>query len=627
MKRKLIATLLVLGLMLTFVPMTIFSTSADAWYDAAATDLYVYNETEMMAFGQAIADGKTFEGQTVHIMADIDLGWRNIDPSKPGGTENQPNQVEGQVWPLNTATGKTFSGMIDGHGHTVKGINVSHGSATLKGVFGSYLTPVENFTVGVKNLTITDSFVCGAGESGGLFGRVKTGANDTAKVAFENLLLDIDVYANGRMAGVLAGTCYARSATVSNVVVRGVLNAAGSVNGTTYYNVYAGGFFGTVLPSDTTYKSTVTIQHSVYEGTLTTSYTSATWDWLGMGGFIGVVGGGTNLGGAVTIENCAFYGAIEAKGNAAQQVGGFIGKTMGGCTSVINATNLVACGYMSTLTTNSIGNSGIILGILASNATFNLTNAVGRIKAIDANHKAITTNGVGTVPCASNKTDRWWSIQNAVEGPDMFAEPAQSSLVYTYKSGAEAFNLNDTFVATTGSKPLPMGVVNFYADQFEGVGANSATYAYGKQATEVDENGKFEIRVIGLLKDVGERNENGEITSSYNYEGVGLDIVAIRKDGTVVKYADKNDILDGASDVTQNIYTSLMAGGEVVETKDLEDAAAKNYKYFFTVCLSDVSADSGILTLVVRSFHEVDGARVYDDTRVINFNTAADVLA
>ena len=47
-----------------------------------------------------------------------------------------------------------------------------------------------------------------------------------------------------------------------------------------------------------------------------------------------------------------------------------------------------------------------------------------------------------------------------------------------------------------------------------------------------------------------------------------------------------------------------------------------NYKYLFTVGVEGIKADGGMITLVVRSFHEVDGVRTYDDTRVINYDPA-----
>ena len=185
MKRKLIATLLVLGLMLSFVPMTILSASAQDTWGTEGDQLYVTTATDLLAFVQAIVDGNTFSGKTINIMDDID--------------------VTGQAWPTSGVQGTAFSGMIDGQNHTLTGI-VLNGGGTYQAIFGAYLVPVEGFVTGVKNLTIEDSSVNGTQLAGGLFGQINNKNGDVAgEVLFENLDLDIDVKASDVYTGAIAG--------------------------------------------------------------------------------------------------------------------------------------------------------------------------------------------------------------------------------------------------------------------------------------------------------------------------------------------------------------------------------------------------------------------------------------
>ena len=69
---------------------------------------------------------------------------------------------------------------------------------------------------------------------------------------------------------------------------------------------------------------------------------------------------------------------------------------------------------------------------------------------------------------------------------------------------------------------------------------------------------------------------------------------------------------------TDKVYTAVEAAGETVTASEMD----ANYKYLFTYAVEGIQEDGGMITLVVRSFHEVDGVRTYDDTRVINYDPA-----
>ena len=603
MKRKLIATLLVLGLMLAFVPMTIFSTSAENTWSTDGDQLYVTTADDLLAFATALAGGNTFSGKTINIMADID--------------------VTGETWPTQ-GKDANFSGMIDGHGHTLTGIK-STSTSNYEGIFGGYLIPVSTFVTGVKNLTVKDSSVSGDLGTGGLFGQINN--NDVAgSVVLDNLDLDIDVTGTSSYTGGIAGVSRADSMTISNSIVRGnisgttivggmigwqmdkaltVANSVVSADITTSARI-VGGFFGQLRERAGGQGASTVVDGCVFDGTVKMTLKVTDWNGSQVGGFAGLVGDGTASAprpASLTIKNSAFYGALEATtATVITKWGGFVGETKASTASVVKVENILVCGYMSGVSNVSAGNNGPILGWLNPGGTYNATNVAGAVRAIDSNHKALVSTSVGQNPVSGTPTDRTYSTTNACVGPDMFANPGQSSLAFKYSSGTVAFDLSSTFVATTATKPLPMGVVNFYADQMGIDKTGAVTDAYGYQTkTEGDTTS---IRLIGLLK--AEENLPA-------FESVGLEVVAIRKNGATVKSV--NNANEAATD---KVYTALMANDQTVKASDMNE----NYKYLFTVAVEGIQENGGMITLVVRSFHVVDGVRTYDDTRVINYDPA-----
>ncbi len=604
MKRKLIATLLVMGLMLTFVPMTIFSTSAEDTWSTEGDQLYVTTKADLLAFATAIAGGNTFSGKTINIMADID--------------------VTGETWPLQGKTSTVFSGMIDGNGHTLSGIK-STSTGNYQALFANYLVPVSTFVTGVKNLTVKNSSVSGGTPTGGMFAQINGKSGDVAgKVLFDNLDLDIDVSATGTYAGGIAGISRSDEMTISNCIVRSSISSSSTIVGgifgwqmdkkltvansvisaTVAGNRVVGGFFGQIRERAGGNGTDTVVDGCVFDGTVTASYANTAWDGTRAGGCVGLIGDGSASAprpGVLTVQNSAFYGALESTGGIVTKVGGLVGENMSGVASKITVTDVLVSCYMSGPSGASAGNNGAVLGWLNTAGIFTQTNVAGSVKAIDTNHKALVTGTVGTAPVSGTPTDRTWSINNAYIA-DMFGTTMKSDLKFYNKAGDKFFDLSETFVATTATKPLPMGVARFYAEDTEGVSASAATYAYGYQNTA----DATAIRLIGLLK---------ADESLPAYENVGLDIVAIRADGTTVKSINNAD-----KAATNTVYTSVEANGETVKASDMD----ANYKYLFTVAIEGIQADGGLVTFVVRSFHEVDGVRTYDDTRVINYDPAAE---
>ena len=199
MKRKLIATLLVLSLVMTLAPIATIFASADEPADNVVT---VSDADALLGFAQDLADGETFAGKTISITADIDL--------------------TGETWPDLSAA--NFSGVIDGNNNTISGITAT-GS-----IFGNLQT-VADATAGVKNLTVADSSVTG---SAGLFATIV----GDGKAMFDTLALDIDVTSEAKNAATIAATSTAAELVVMNVIASGTITST---------NLQAAGFFGHVV--------------------------------------------------------------------------------------------------------------------------------------------------------------------------------------------------------------------------------------------------------------------------------------------------------------------------------------------------------------------------------------------
>ena len=135
-KRK--AIVIVLALIMAASLITV-SVSAEE-----TTDFSIGTLAELQAFADSAKNGETFEGQTVALTADIDLGG------------------ESNPWtPIST-----FKGTFDGNGHVVSGLYIASGSTV--GFFGA----VNGGTI--KNLVVRGS-VTGSSDVAGVVGNLTAG--------------------------------------------------------------------------------------------------------------------------------------------------------------------------------------------------------------------------------------------------------------------------------------------------------------------------------------------------------------------------------------------------------------------------------------------------------------------
>lgn len=569
MNRKLVASLLLVGLLITFLPILSLSVSAE-------TELQINTKEDLLAFANRLADGENFAKQTVYLNADLDM----TDES----------------WPLAGKNNVTFSGMLDGHGHTVSGLK-SESESNYQGLFGSFLMPVgdDSFTVGIKNLTVKASSVSGTTQVGGLFGKIGSDSGTAGKVLFENLNLEIDVTATGAYCGGIAGDSRAIDMVVCNTAVTGTVKSDGR---------YIGGFFGQLLTPSAEENHETLITGCVFDGTVQANTAVSDWSGVYGGGFVGIVGTkeSTDVAGILNVRNTAFYGALVSAATTVTHVGGFVGAT-NNANSGIKLSRVISSGQMGALQTAACGNNGILVGIVAGGTSLDVDGAVGRTAVADGYKDPVEGLGIGTVMNGGGTKN----LKNCVAGPGAFSDGYSDSLVFCFQSGAKAVDLSDTFITTPATKPLPMGVLHFYSDVINQKDNGTAVTNAAAYQDRLETDGTLSVRLIGLLR--------CEETELADFESVGLEITVIRLDGTNVKTI--NNLTDGKAPSTQIVYKSVMADGERKDAGSILDG----YSYLFTATVDGLPQNRGSVTFAVRSFRDQDGIRTYDDKLVFEYST------
>ena len=93
---------------------------ADAtWYDDSATELEIDTPQDLYSFIQSLESGKTFEGKTVKMTADINM-------------LGSPLETSGMI--KNTDRFTLFKGTFDGQGHSIKNLEMTYVPAELNDI-------------------------------------------------------------------------------------------------------------------------------------------------------------------------------------------------------------------------------------------------------------------------------------------------------------------------------------------------------------------------------------------------------------------------------------------------------------------------------------------------------------
>lgn len=637
--KKLLALFLTLCMLLSVVSVMAVNVGADgetadatalepdtAWYDnhKEATDLYIGTAAELLGFSKLIstqlrannensdldtvdASMKIFLGKTVHITADIDLN---------------PGWTAGATAPLNKWLAESyhcFTGMIDGEGHTISGIYLST-TVNYTGIFGNLKGGTEEKPVGVKNLTVKNSYITSTVNIvGGLFGAVpSTEANKNRTVLIENINMEITVVGAAKEVGSVFGyvapgnrvtirNCFFQN-TVRGTATENIGGIIGHGSGTieiqnNYVNnthiwekgsdvMKAGGVIGCADAS-----AALTIRNTVVASTMKTLNSSTRV--RPTGGFVGESNASAN----VTIENSLFCGIDNSLNN---WNGGFIGIVRG--TAKID--KCIGAGVLTPAPwTVDFNASGAIIGQAQTN-TIEVSNCLYTdiYLAVKNAGYILAESMVGLKKDGQNPEEVKKTNNHHVTPAEITGLAAAEKLT--------AAGMTDWTVTTTGL-PLPRSIVTTFGETVlakADAAETPVTKLAGYQVSDAADN-KFDLRLVATLKlaDDNKTVTDGKVS---NYTAVGFRVVA--NYGTTTK----------AKDYTTDMVYSAISGYTKGETTVTEyTAESLGGDYLFVLPCRNVPADAGVITMEVTTYYTAaDGTVVLGATQVFTVNPAATEL-
>lgn len=637
--KKLLALFLTLCMLLSVVSVMAVNVGADgetadatalepdtAWYDnhKEATDLYIGTAAELLGFSKLIstqlsannensdldtvdASKKIFLGKTVHITADIDLN---------------PGWTAGATAPLNkwlAGNYTCFTGMIDGGGHTISGIYLST-VANHTGIFGNLKGGTAEKPVGVKNLTVKNSYVTSSKNIvGGLFGAIPASENNKGRhVLIENINMEITIVGATTEVGSVFGyvtsgnnvtirNCFFQN-TVRGTATEKVGGIIGGASGTieiqnNYVNnthiwekgsnvMRAGGVIGFADKS-----AALTIRNTVVASTMET--VNSDTRVRPTGGFVGESDASAN----VTIENSLFCGIDNSLNN---WNGGFIGIVKG--TAKID--KCIGAGVLTPAPwTVDFNASGAIIGQAQTN-TIEVSNCLYTdiYLAVKNAGYILAESMVGLLKNGKDPEEVKKTNNHHVTPAEITGLAAAEKLT--------AAGMTDWTVTTTGL-PLPRSIVTTFGETIlakADAAETPVTKLAGYQVSDAADN-KFDLRLVATLKlaDDNKTVTDGKVS---NYTAVGFRVVA--NYGTTTK----------SKDYTTDMVYSAISGYTKGETTVAEyTAESLGGDYLFVLPCRNVPANAGVITMEVTTYYTAaDGTVVLGATQVFTVNSAATEL-
>lgn len=643
--KKLLALFLTLCMLLSVVSVMAVTVGADgetadataitpdtAWYDnhKEETDLYIGTAAELLGFSKLIstqlrannensdldtvdASMKIFLGKTVHITADIDLN--------PGWTASATAPLN--KWLAGNYT--CFTGMIDGGGHTISGIYLST-VANHTGIFGNLKGGTEEKPVGVKNLTVKNSYVTSSKNIvGGLFGGIPASENNKGRhVLIENINMEITIVgATTEVGSVFGYVTSGNNVTIRNcffqntirgtatTMIGGIIGHCGGVvnlqnnyvNNTQIWETLAdsvsghpasqsGGAVGCVVSG-----STLTVRNTVVASTMKT--VNSKINVRPTGGFVGV----SQKNSTVTIENSMFCGIDNSLNN---WNGGFIGIVSG--TAKID--KCIGAGVLTPATwTVDFNASGAIIGQAQTN-TIEVSNCLYTdiYLAVKNAGYVLAESMVGLLKNGKDPEEVKKTNNHHVTPAEITGLAAADKLT--------AAGMTDWTVTTTGL-PLPRTIATTFGETVlakADAAETPVTKLAGYQVSDAADN-KFDLRLVATLKlaDDNKTVTDGKVS---NYTAVGFRVVA--NYGTTTK----------AKDYTTDMVYSAISGYTKGETTVTEyTAESLGGDYLFVLPCRNVPANAGVITMEVTTYYTAaDGTVVLGATQVFTVNPAATEL-
>lgn len=641
--KKLLALFLTLCMLLSVVSVMAVNVGADgetadataltpdtAWYDnhKEETDLYIGTAAELLGFSKLISTQllnsenfdaatdaeKIFVGKTIHITADIDLN---------------PGWTAGETAPTNKWLSQSyhgFTGMIDGGGHTISGIYLSTTARNHTGIFGNARGGTAEKPVGVKNLTINNSYVVSTKNIvSGLFGSIPASeANKGRYVLIENVEMEMTIVgATTEVGSVFGYVTSGNNVTIRNCFFQNTIRGTATtkiggiigggsgtieiqnnyVNNTQIWETLAdsvsghpasqsGGIVG-CADSD----ATLTIRNTVVASTMNT--VSSNINVRPTGGFVGESHQKAN----VTIENSMFCGIDNSLNN---WNGGFIGIVRG--TAKID--KCIGAGVLTPAPwTVDFNASGAIIGQAQTN-TIEVSNCLYTdiYLAVKNAGYVLAESMVGLLKNGKDPEEVKKTNNHHVTPAEITGLAAAEKLT--------AAGMTDWTVTTTGL-PLPRSIVTTFGETIlakADAAETPVTKLAGYQVSDAADN-KFDLRLVATLKlaDDNKTVTDGKVS---NYTAVGFRVVA--NYGTTTK----------SKDYTTDMVYSAISGYTKGETAVTEyTAESLGGDYLFVLPCRNVPADAGVITMEVTTYYTAaDGTVVLGATQVFTVNPAATEL-
>ena len=338
----------------TTLDIAITAASADAWdgesvdvgwyvFSESTTDYYISSAAELAGLSALVGgaatsydgtelDAENFEGATVHLMADIDLGGDDGVYWTPIGS-----------WASSTSAGSStiFAGTFDGEGHTISNMLVGSGSttrlhsqSTSSGLFSevagssSAYACVQDLCIEDATVTLDTKATAGASGGGILAGKAVYATIENVEVSGGSLSLE-----RYYVGAVVGRACYA---TISDC-----LNSA-DVTATQYH---VGGIVGQLGYGGG-------IERCGNTGTISSSYTQTTATY-GLGGIVGQI---SSTG--ITVDACYNRGTVTG---TMTSIGGILGSSAS--SAYVSISNCYNTGTIQTSSTSTATNGARVGGI------------------------------------------------------------------------------------------------------------------------------------------------------------------------------------------------------------------------------------------------------------------------
>ncbi len=281
-----------------------------------------------------------------------------------------------------TSRSNYFSGNYDGGNHTVSGIFTPAGSSnaySYQGLFGYVYSQSSSYSITIKNIDITNSFIQGYQYVGGVVGYAYA-YTGSGTITITNCYNTGDVTGSSKVGGVVGfAHAYPGTITITNCYNTGTVSGSGeSVGGvvgytfnTTITNCYNTGtvsgssrYVGGVVGSSF---GTPTITNCYNTGTVTGSSS--------VGGVVGYANASSS--GTITITNCYNTGTVTGSSS----VGGVVGYVYTSSSSgTITITNCYNTGNVTSTATN-FSNVGGVVGNAGSNTTITNCYNTGSVES------------------------------------------------------------------------------------------------------------------------------------------------------------------------------------------------------------------------------------------------------